>query len=553
MAECMGLNRDGSKAYNLSPLETHVRRLIWHQLCFLDIRTCEAQGPKPAIRREDYDTWLPDNCEEDQLTASATCQARPSEGWTSALFPLIRFEINEMMRIIWADRRKLEARKITPTQVLTKVENFRRRMLEHYDRLLDGRAPVQRYAKLVMHLLLYRLHVMVLHPYYANTASPMPQRLRSVLIASATMVVELAAQLDADPAFRPWRWYGGAYQQYQAALILATEMFYHPNHKDPGRIWACLDFVFGLDGSMPAEEKGRQILGEIMEKMGMYMSMRKTRAPTLTATASPARQAVKAEEAGGSRGSKSAGAAARAVVSPGQQQPHPGSSYPHAGNARPPLKEEPDTISPTGTHSGSFRGSSYSAPGTGIPTAISPQHHQHHHLMAGAGPSSVFPASSQHSTPVPNLMAAGGPSGEAVWGMAPLPLNPDSPENSSSDGGSVMGTGGVAGMANLPLVAGGSGSGQSATAGQVLDGGDWVSTDRFLRPALLSLLSGSLSFFFRAHSAADAVQNYQEDAINALFPYDPHTGGFAGFGDPMTTGFNGNNNGWTQQHMNRTT
>lgn len=295
MAECMGLNRDGSKAYNLNPADTHIRRLIWHQLCFLDIRTCEAQGPKPAIRREDYDTWLPDNVEEDQLT-NGTCPARPREGWTSNLLPLIRFEINEMMRIIWADRRKLESRRTTLTQVLFKIEKFRKRMLENYDRLLDERIPIQRYAKLVMHLLMYRLHVMILHPYYANTANPMPQRLRSVLIMSAMVIIELAMQLDTNPAFRLWRWYGGAYQQYQAALILATEMFYHPNHKDASRIWACLDYVFGLECNTPTEDKGRQVLAEIMGKMGVYMSMRRTRAPTATASASPAKQAVKTEE-----------------------------------------------------------------------------------------------------------------------------------------------------------------------------------------------------------------------------------------------------------------
>lgn len=480
----MGLHRDGSKAYNLSPLETHVRRLIWHQLCFLDIRTCEAQGPKPAIRREDYDTWLPGNCEEDQLT-SATYEARPSEGWTSTLFSLVRFEINEMMRILWADRRKLEARRITLTQVLTKVENFRRRMLESYDRLLDERAPVQRYAKLVMHLLLYRLHVMVLHPYYANTASPMPQRLRSVLIASATLIIELATRLDTDPAFRLWRWYGGAYQQFQAALILATEMFYRPDQRDPARIWACLDYVFGLDGSMPAEDKGRQILGEIMEKMGMYMSMRKMRAPTLTATANPATQAVKAEEGfrpGGAEGvGGSGGGGESAGGAAGQQQP-PGPSYPPARNVRPSLKEEPDVFSPV--HPGLFRGSSFSAPGSGTLTDIPPQHqqqqqHHHHHqhqqqqqqqqMMAHAG-------LQNNSTPIPNnnnnsQMMSGG--SNALWGL-PLPplLNPDSPENSSSDGGSVMGPGprGTGGGGG-----GGGGLGSAVVGGgQMLDG-DWVS------------------------------------------------------------------------------
>lgn len=294
MAECMGLHRDG-QAYGLNPLETHVRRLLWHQLCFLDVRTCEAQGPKPAIRREDYDTKLPLNCEEDQLSSQTEVIPEPADSWTSALLPLIRFEINEMMRIIWADRRKLEAKKTTLTAVLTKIENFRKRMLEKYDHLIDDRVPIQHYAKLVMHLLMYRLHAMVLHPYHANTATPLPPRLSNVLIQAGLMIIELSIQLETLPEFKDWWWYLGAYSQYQIALLLATEMFYRPDNKDAARIWACLDYVFRLDPSMPHEQKGRLILGEIVRKREVYDSMRKVRAPTTMAKAVPDKQAVKTE------------------------------------------------------------------------------------------------------------------------------------------------------------------------------------------------------------------------------------------------------------------
>jgi hypothetical protein len=290
----MGLHRDG-QAYGLNALETHVRRLLWHQLCFLDVRTCEAQGPKPAIRREDYDTKLPLNCKEDQLSSLTDASPEPADSWTSTLLPLMRFEINEMMRIIWADRRKLEMKKTTLTAVLTKIENFRKRMLEKYDHLIDDRVPIQHYAKLVMHLLMYRLHAMVLHPYHANTVTPLPPRLTGVLIQAGIMIVELSIVLETLPEFRDWWWYLGAYSQYQIALLLATEMFYRPDNREAARIWACLDYVFQLDLSMPWEQKGRVILGEIMRKRGVYDSMRKVRAPTAMAKAVPDKQAVKTE------------------------------------------------------------------------------------------------------------------------------------------------------------------------------------------------------------------------------------------------------------------
>ncbi|KAI1082742.1 hypothetical protein F5B20DRAFT_577820 [Whalleya microplaca] len=285
MAECMGLHRDGD-AYGLTPLETHVRRLIWHQLCFLDIRTCEAQGPKPVIRRDDYDTKLPLNCNEDELT-HAIAPPESVDIWTTNTLSLIRFEINEMMRAIWLDRRRLETHKLTLTAVLAKIENFRRRMSEKYDHLLDVTQPLQRYAKCVMYLLMYRLHVMILHPYHSNAANPMPPRLNQLLITSGITIVELAIQLETNGVFQDWAWYLGAYFQYQIALLLATEVYFRPQSGEADRIWSCLDYVFGLDRRLPPEAKGLQVLSEIQNKTAIYMRMRKMRGPTSLARAMP--------------------------------------------------------------------------------------------------------------------------------------------------------------------------------------------------------------------------------------------------------------------------
>ncbi|KAJ4359034.1 hypothetical protein N0V85_009484 [Neurospora sp. IMI 360204] len=293
MAECMGLHRDG-EAFGLNPLETHVRRLIWHQLCFLDIRTCEAQGPKPAIRRDDYDTRLPLNCEEDAFVNHPGYPVVPQDHqWTSSLLTIMRFEVNEMMRIIWSDRRKLEARKMELTPVIAKIENFRKRMVEKYDLLLDDRVPIQRYARYVMNLLIYRLHAMVLHPYHSNTAHPLPERLNGLLVESGILIIEHSIALETTPEFRDWAWYLGAYQQYQIALLLATEIYYRPNNSKADRIWACLDWVFQLERDMPRQEKSLRILTEIMSKTSVYTSMRKMRAPTNLVRAVPGKQAIK--------------------------------------------------------------------------------------------------------------------------------------------------------------------------------------------------------------------------------------------------------------------
>lgn len=286
LAESIGLHRDG-ESYGLNPVDTHVRRLIWHQLCFLDIRAAEAHGPRPFIRRDEYDVKLPVNCEESAIRVNGPSPVA-EEQWTPILLSLIRFEINEMMRVVWHDRRKLESKKMLLTELLSKTEDFRKRMIVKYEGMLSDEDPIQRYTKLVMHLLLYRLYAMVLHRYYRTWDSQLPQQLSNVLLMAGIMIVEIAIQIENDRLFRDWVWYFGAYVQYQVALLLATEAFSAPNGRDSARIWACLDYVFSLDRQMPSELKTLHILNEIQTKSAVYNSIRGIRSPRLTKATSPA-------------------------------------------------------------------------------------------------------------------------------------------------------------------------------------------------------------------------------------------------------------------------
>lgn len=168
----MGLHRDGSE-YGLTPLETHVRRLIWYQLCFLDIRTCEAQGPRPCIRKDDFDTQLPLNVDDADFELRLTTP-EPSNRWTEMTLVLIRMECLEMQRQLWVDRARLDKRKISVTAVLCKIEKFRRTMHEKYMPMIDDSIPIQRCGHLVMNVLIMRMHIMVLNVYHHGVAKTMP-------------------------------------------------------------------------------------------------------------------------------------------------------------------------------------------------------------------------------------------------------------------------------------------------------------------------------------------------------------------------------------------
>ena len=277
LGECMGLHRDPADVYGLGPLDCQVRRTLWFQLCFLDFRTGEIQGPRPCVKREDYDTKFPLNIDDADLLAGKSEET--NSRFTDMTLSRIRFECNEMHRIIWYDRQRLEKKRITLTHLLGKIESFRKAMEAKYTPILDPSIPIHHYAKTCLTLLLMRMHIMVLHRYMNNASNKLPDRLRQIIISSGTAQVEAAVELESDPTLQKWKWYNGTHQQWHTALLLLTEVYAHPQRREADRIWKVIDFVFEPDPSHSRAQKGRTIMNAVRDRTAVYRDLRRMRAP----------------------------------------------------------------------------------------------------------------------------------------------------------------------------------------------------------------------------------------------------------------------------------
>ena len=277
LAECLGMHRDPADVYGLPPIECQVRRTVWFQLCFLDFRTGEVHGPRPCIKREDYDTRFPLNIDDADLMSGKVEES--STRFTDMTLSRIRFECNEMHRIIWYDRLRLEKRKITLTHLLGKIESFRKAMLAKYSPILDTTIPIQHYAHTALRLLLNRMNVMVLHRYVNNYNLKVPDRLREVCLTGGVNQTAAAVELEKEPNLHKWRWYNGAHQQWHTAFLLLVEVYRYPNRREADRIWEICDFVFEPDTSLSRTQKARTIMAAVKDRIAVYRDMRRMRAP----------------------------------------------------------------------------------------------------------------------------------------------------------------------------------------------------------------------------------------------------------------------------------
>ena len=175
----MGLHMDGTSR-DFPPLETHIRRLIWYQLSLLDIRTCEATGPRPQMRSSDFETQLPFNIDDEDLQRTPM----DKDSWTEMTVTIIRMKCNEFIRQIWIDRRLLQSKQITVTEVLLKIETFYQEMDRKYGTMVSEDQPIQKYGAHVYKIQILRTFAMVLHQYHLHpkvdmSGKPTPSNLVS--------------------------------------------------------------------------------------------------------------------------------------------------------------------------------------------------------------------------------------------------------------------------------------------------------------------------------------------------------------------------------------
>ncbi|KIW24454.1 uncharacterized protein PV07_10166 [Cladophialophora immunda] len=277
LAECMGLHRDPETVYGLSPVECHVRRIVWFQLCFLDFRTCESQGPRPGVTREAYDTKLPLNINDADLLLAKPQEVK--DKWTDMTMSRIHFECTEMQRVIWYDRIRIEKKRASLTHVLSKVESFRKAMEAKYNPILNTEVPIQKYAQLLMNLMVQRMYVMILHRYLNNTSNKVPERLANLTIQSGLLAMENAVAMERIPELRKWKWYNGAYQQWHIAFLLLSVIYQQPTLRDAERIWNVIDFVFEPELSLSRTQRARAIIAAVRDRTAVYRDLRRIRIP----------------------------------------------------------------------------------------------------------------------------------------------------------------------------------------------------------------------------------------------------------------------------------
>ncbi|KAI1030165.1 hypothetical protein LB504_010453 [Fusarium proliferatum] len=254
ISQAMGLHRDGT-TFGLKPFDTELRRRLWWHICLLDMRSSEFHGYEPIARGDMFDTKLPLNINDSDITPHMTESPKEHEGHTQMTFCLIRCEV---MKAGW----KVGYASPTPRSTATAargdgeliVQELKRRLEERYLRYCDESVPFMLFTSKVAQLIVARTGLIVDFPRKQREAYTSTV-IRDQLFSASMEVLELSSFILTNSSISKWTWHSKAHIQWHAAIFVLSEICSRPASAECDQAW---EFINTVHNRWGMNERGKR-------------------------------------------------------------------------------------------------------------------------------------------------------------------------------------------------------------------------------------------------------------------------------------------------------
>ncbi|GFN11435.1 Zn(II)2Cys6 transcription factor [Aspergillus tubingensis] len=235
IAQGLGLHRDGTYL-GLNPFETEVRRRLWWALYLLDCQSSEFRAVGTQIKEGTYDTKLPLNIHDSDLSPESISFPDERPGFTGITFCLIRCEMTVLNRQLHSDLRSssgghVEESSLNRVTRLHGLKQIHSRLRRRYLDYCDVSIPLQWVTATVIRLALARSWLI----------AHLPRRYvrgRADIVDRTLGLLEFAYLLETDPRTKQWSWLFEGYPQWHAAVFVLRQIGVGPQTMLTDRAWA---------------------------------------------------------------------------------------------------------------------------------------------------------------------------------------------------------------------------------------------------------------------------------------------------------------------------
>ncbi len=207
------------------------RRLFW-QVAILDLRSAEDQGTDLTLVDRAFDTQLPLNINDSDISPESRELPRPRIGPTDMTFSLIRYEICSLARRLHTASsamangcpndasRTLEERETMLAETYHRVEHTYLK-----DTTIEDN-PIYWVAANIARVIVAKMTLVIYQPllFPGPSSEALPADTRDRLFRAAIDVLEYNHLLNTDPRSQPWRWLFKTYTQWHAVAYVLLEI-----------------------------------------------------------------------------------------------------------------------------------------------------------------------------------------------------------------------------------------------------------------------------------------------------------------------------------------
>ncbi|KIV81118.1 hypothetical protein PV11_08565 [Exophiala sideris] len=254
MAQYLGLHRDGGHFGHLTPFEIHMRRRVWWSLGMLDLRTSEDQGTDLAIAQGSFDTEIPSNINDADISPESESMPPDRHGVTDMSFVRISAGVTALMRQMIDPGVRQGVAGLN--RLLNEIyQKFEQEYLHHAN---ESGNIAYWVASTVARMVMGKMTLIVFLPgLFSPSSEQISLEICTKLLISAIEVAEYNHALNAEPACRHWRWLYQVHTHWHAIVYLLIEVSRRPWSPIIERAWVALHSSWLMPTHAPKDKNPR--------------------------------------------------------------------------------------------------------------------------------------------------------------------------------------------------------------------------------------------------------------------------------------------------------
>lgn len=253
LAQALGIHRDGS-IVALTPFETEMQRRLWWQISIVDTRAAEDHSTDPSFSRKFFDTRLPLNINDDDISPTSKDASQGHVGTTEMTSCHIRYELCIAIRqLSFVPQANTPHHTGSATRTLEEknriIETCHQRIESRYLQHCDKSVSILWLCATVARLIMAKMWLMSQHLSRGISMSqwhsgPQSSDVRERFYVTSVEVVEYSHLLITDENTAKWGWLFRTYMQWRLVAFILAELWVRPPRPDYERGWSAVKMVW---------------------------------------------------------------------------------------------------------------------------------------------------------------------------------------------------------------------------------------------------------------------------------------------------------------------